>query len=53
MPVIDKTAYTAIVDLMFSTYPLTMTELRKELQKYDLDLIEGEREIEIFVMREK
>ncbi len=53
MPILDETNYTGKVDMEFSYYGDDIQKLRKELQKYDLDLIEAEREIEMFVIRDK
>ena len=53
MPVLNETNYTGNVDMEFSYYGDDIQKLRKELQKYDLDLIEAEREIEMFVIRDK
>ncbi|MBB5646289.1 hypothetical protein [Pedobacter cryoconitis] len=51
-PMIDETGYTGPVDLDLKLHSWSdMPALRKELHRYDLDLIEGMREIEMFVIK--
>jgi thiol-disulfide isomerase/thioredoxin len=52
-PVLDETNYTGKIEIAFEKFPVNINELRKELQRYDLDLVEEEREIEVFVVRDK
>lgn len=53
IPILDETNYTGRVDIELGYYGIDILKLRKELQKYDLDLIEAEREIDMFVIRDK
>lgn len=53
IPFFDETGYTGNIDIAFQTNPQNLNELKKELQNYDLDLIEAEREIDMFVIRDK
>ncbi|RZJ91947.1 MAG: TlpA family protein disulfide reductase [Chryseobacterium sp.] len=48
-PVIDETGYKNHVDIVLSGN-LNLIVLRKELQQYGLDLIESERELDMFVI---
>jgi len=51
-PMIDETGYTGPVDLDLKLKSWSdMVALRKELHRYDLDLVEGMREIEMFVIK--
>jgi thiol-disulfide isomerase/thioredoxin len=52
-PVIDETGYTNNIDIKIQTNLNDFTIMRNELQQYDLDLIEKEMEIEVFVLKEK
>lgn len=51
-PVIDETAYTGEVDLNLQADFTDIPAFRKQLQKYDLDLIEKEIEIDILVIKD-
>lgn len=51
LPIIDKTGYTANVDLDFTGIDLSnMQNLKDALKKYDLDFIETEEELELLVI---
>lgn len=50
--VLDETNYDGKVDLEFSTFS-DMGALRSQLAKYDLDLVERAREINVFVVSGK
>jgi hypothetical protein len=52
-PVIDETNYTGNIDLELDVDLGNFHAIRKVLQQYDLDLREVEREIDVFVIREK
>jgi len=53
LPVVDKTGYTGNVDIEFKADFDDYAALRKSFQKYDLDLIETEMEIDVFVISRK
>ncbi len=52
MPVIDATGYLEGIDLQLETNITDIASLRKALQKYDLDLIEKDYEIEMLVIKD-
>jgi thiol-disulfide isomerase/thioredoxin len=52
-PVIDETNYTANVDISINADFDDFSALRKELKRYSLDLIETEKILDVFVLREK
>lgn len=53
-PMVDETGYTGNVDLDLKISSWTDLEaLRRELARYDLDLKDGMRELEVFVITEK
>ena len=53
-PIVDETGYKDPIDLNMNIKSWKdISAVRRELQKYDLDLIEGNREITVFVIREK
>lgn len=52
-PFIDGTNYTLNVDLKLGAWYTEIEKLRTELRKYDLDLVEEERTINILVIRDK
>lgn len=52
LPVIDATEYTEPIDLILDTNITNVDSLRKSLQKYDLDLIEKDYEIEVLVIKD-
>jgi thiol-disulfide isomerase/thioredoxin len=53
LPVIDGTNYPGKIDIQLSSDFKDPELVKKELKKYDLDLIEEEREIEVFVITDK
>ncbi|PTT39494.1 hypothetical protein DBR28_07310 [Chryseobacterium sp. HMWF028] len=52
LPIIDETGYTGNIDLKMGTIS-DVTSIRKELSKYDLDLVEAERELIMLVIKDK
>lgn len=50
MPVIDATGYSEGIDLLLDTNITDIESLRKALQKYDLDLVEKDYEIDMLVI---
>jgi thiol-disulfide isomerase/thioredoxin len=52
-PVIDETGYRGKCDLSLGAGFTNLAALRRELKKYDLDIAEAERTIEILVIRNK
>ncbi|MCF8451730.1 MAG: TlpA family protein disulfide reductase [Pedobacter sp.] len=52
-PLIDETGYTAPVDLDLNARLGNVSELNGELERYGLKLIEGKRNIEILVIRDR
>lgn len=52
MPLIDETNYSSPVDIQISK-STNLTDLQKELEKYDLELKEQTRELDMFVLRDK
>jgi thiol-disulfide isomerase/thioredoxin len=52
-PIIDGTGYSGNVDLEINAKLDDLPALKKNLQLYDLDLIEEEREIDMLVIRDK
>jgi|GEM_PF-370008 len=52
LPVIDETNYPGNIDIEFLADYDDMAALRKALQQYDLDLLEAERDIDMFVLTE-
>ena len=52
MPLIDETNYSLPVDIQLSKVT-NLTTLQKELEKYDLELKEQIRELDMFVLRDK
>jgi hypothetical protein len=52
LPIIDETGYTGNIDLKMG--PISdVTSIRRELSKYDLDLVEAERELDMLVIKDK
>ena len=51
--IIDETGYAGNVDLELKASPDDREQLKKELNKYGLDLIVTERELDVFVLTEK
>ena len=52
-PIVDETNYTGNVDIEFNSPIIDVNSLRKGLQQHGLDLIEVERELEMFVISDK
>lgn len=52
-PIIDRTGYTGAVDIIINSSLIDISTLRKELWRYDLDLIFEETELEMLVIRSK
>ena len=52
MPVFDETGYKGMVDIALPSIA-SLSELKNELKKYDLDLVEGVRKLNMLVIREK
>jgi thiol-disulfide isomerase/thioredoxin len=52
-PVLDETGYSGKVDMKLYCSLSDIFSLRRELQKYDLDLVHEEREIDMLVIKEK
>lgn len=52
LPLVDETGYTTNIDLKMGAIS-DMLSLRKELLKYDLDLVETERELDMLVIKDK
>ena len=56
LPFVDETGYSGNVDVSFNGNTitnLTIKGLKKEFNKYDLDLVEQERPIDVLVLKEK
>jgi thiol-disulfide isomerase/thioredoxin len=53
LPIINETGYKGNVDLKFAGNLEDLSILKKELRNYNLDLIEVEREVELFVISKK
>lgn len=53
LPIIDETGYKGNVDMIINAKLNDMSSLRKDLKRYNLDLIEGERVINMLVIRDK
>jgi len=53
MPFINETGYTGNVNLQLGAWYTEVDKLRSELHRYDLDLIQEEREIDMLVIRDK
>ena len=51
-PVIDKTGYTGNVDLKLEATMSSVAEIRKAFQRYGLDLVEQQGEIEVLVIKD-
>ncbi|MDQ0067350.1 TlpA family protein disulfide reductase [Chryseobacterium lathyri] len=52
LPIIDETGYTGNIDLKMGVIS-DIASIRKELSKYDLNLVEAERELNMFVIKDK
>lgn len=53
LPVIDETNYTGNIDIISGTDFKNMASTRKELNKYGLNLIKTERDLDMFVISDK
>lgn len=53
LPVVNETAYTDKIDIDLSVDMKNIPALRKELNKYDLDIIVGQKDLEVLVIKEK
>lgn len=53
MPVLDETNYSGNVDIEINAKMSNVEEVRKELNKYGLDLEEQERTVDMLVLRKK
>ncbi|TXK36455.1 redoxin domain-containing protein [Pontibacter qinzhouensis] len=53
LPVLDETGYTGPVDLALPADPQDLPALRRELQRYGLDLKQVRREVEVLVLRDQ
>lgn len=53
LQIIDETNYINNVDFEFQNPVTNLTELKKELNRYDLDLVEGIRELDMLVIKDK
>ena len=53
LPVIYEVGHNESVDIILRSDVSNLSELRLELKKYNLDLVQAEREIELFVISEK
>lgn len=52
LPVFDETGLRFPVDLQFGKRPASLAELNEELKKYGLVLMEAEREMKVFALKE-
>lgn len=52
LPIIDETGYTEKADIEISRFS-DLASLKKELKRYDLDLIPAKRSLNMFVLRDK
>lgn len=52
LPIVDGTGYTSPVDLQLGAIS-TVDQLRKELSRYDLELVERQRPLDMLVIRDK
>ncbi|GAB3832884.1 hypothetical protein GCM10028895_51210 [Pontibacter rugosus] len=53
LPVVDGTGYAGNVDLDIRAPLSDLPALRRELRRYNLELVEAEREIDVLVLRDK
>ncbi len=53
LPVVDETGYKHMIDIALSQQQPNMQTLQKELKAYDLELVEKEREINMFILKDK
>ncbi len=52
LPIVDETGYTSNIDLQLGNIS-TLAQLRKELSRYDLDLVEAQRSLDMLIIRDK
>ena len=52
LPIVDETGYTGKIDLEMGDIS-TLSQLRKELSRYDLDLLETKGSLEMLIVREQ
>ena len=52
IPIVDKTDYKGNIDISIVSYLTDFDKLSKQLQKYDLDIVESNDEIEVLVIRD-
>jgi len=52
LPIIDVTGYRGNIDLKMGAIS-DVASIRKELSKYDLDLVEAEQELNMLVIKDK
>ena len=52
LPIVDETGYPSNIDLKMGAIS-DLSSIRKELMKYDLDLIEAERELDMLIIQDK
>jgi hypothetical protein len=52
MPIIDATGISEMVDLKLDPFT-TLEALNKNLQTYELQLLESEKELDVFVIRDR
>ena len=53
LPVIDETHYLGLIDIQLQNVAKETDELRKELQQFGLDIVQVERELEMFILSDK
>ena len=51
-PVVDETGYKSRIDMSFDANMNDVSSIRTALKKYNLDLIEAQREVEVLVIRD-
>jgi hypothetical protein len=52
LPIVDETGYPNNIDLKMGAIS-DLNSIRKELLRYDLDLIEAERELDMLIIQDK
>jgi hypothetical protein len=52
-PIIDETGYAGPVDIVLNSKLYDLNKLRKELSKYDLDLVPQKRRVKMLVITDK
>ncbi|SEM33325.1 hypothetical protein SAMN05216436_103234 [bacterium A37T11] len=51
-PILNETSYSDNLDIQLNNYPASLESLRKDLQRYGLDLIPEERIIDMLVLED-